>query len=106
LRGDAPLAAFCKDIGLQVPPSWADRNKLRPRGFSAAARVWAGAGIDVAYFVPSRATTNLKPAVAISAAGFAGSTITFVNYIDELPFFVAEVLPRQEARGWAFRSRS
>ena len=35
----------------------------------------------------------------ISAAGFAGTTITFVNYIDELPFFVAEVLPRLEAKG-------
>ncbi|MEQ8659787.1 MAG: LLM class flavin-dependent oxidoreductase [Gammaproteobacteria bacterium] len=35
----------------------------------------------------------------IAAAGFAGSTIAFVNYLDELPYFVAEVLPRLEAKG-------
>lgn len=35
----------------------------------------------------------------ISAVGFAGTTVTFVNYIEELPFFVAEVLPRLEAKG-------
>jgi hypothetical protein len=34
----------------------------------------------------------------ISAAGFAGTTITFVNCIDELPFFIAEVPPRLEAK--------
>lgn len=35
----------------------------------------------------------------ISGAGFAGTTITFVNYVDELPYFCAEVLPRLEAKG-------
>jgi hypothetical protein len=29
----------------------------------------------------------------ISKAGFAGTTITSVNYVDELPFFCAGVLP-------------
>jgi dimethylsulfone monooxygenase len=46
----------------------------------------------------------------ISAAGFAGTTITFtfVNYVNELPFFVAEVLPRLEANGLrvAFKTTS
>ena len=32
-------------------------------------------------------------------AGFAGTTITFVNYVDELPFFCSEVLPRLAAKG-------
>jgi alkanesulfonate monooxygenase SsuD/methylene tetrahydromethanopterin reductase-like flavin-dependent oxidoreductase (luciferase family) len=30
----------------------------------------------------------------ISEAGFAGTTIAFVNYVEELPFFRDEVLPR------------
>jgi alkanesulfonate monooxygenase SsuD/methylene tetrahydromethanopterin reductase-like flavin-dependent oxidoreductase (luciferase family) len=32
-------------------------------------------------------------------AGFAGITLSFMNYLDELPFFVEEVLPRLERRG-------
>ena len=32
----------------------------------------------------------------ISAAGFIGTTITFVNYLDEFPYFRDEVLPRLE----------
>jgi alkanesulfonate monooxygenase SsuD/methylene tetrahydromethanopterin reductase-like flavin-dependent oxidoreductase (luciferase family) len=35
----------------------------------------------------------------ISAAGFIGTTITFVNYVDELPYFRDEVLPRLEKMG-------
>ena len=32
-------------------------------------------------------------------AGFSGTTITFVNYTDEFPYFRDEVLPRLEAKG-------
>jgi FMNH2-dependent dimethyl sulfone monooxygenase len=32
-------------------------------------------------------------------AGFDGVAIGFVNYLDELPFFVQEVVPWQQARG-------
>jgi alkanesulfonate monooxygenase SsuD/methylene tetrahydromethanopterin reductase-like flavin-dependent oxidoreductase (luciferase family) len=35
----------------------------------------------------------------ISAAGFIGTTITFVNYVDEFPYFRDEVLPRLERLG-------
>jgi FMNH2-dependent dimethyl sulfone monooxygenase len=35
----------------------------------------------------------------ISAAGFIGTTITFVNYLDEFPYFRDEVLPRLERLG-------
>jgi hypothetical protein len=35
----------------------------------------------------------------ISAAGFGGVGLAFVNYADELPFFRAEVLPRLERLG-------
>lgn len=37
--------------------------------------------------------------VRISAAGFTGLALSFVNYLDELPAFVAEVLPRLERMG-------
>ena len=32
-------------------------------------------------------------------AGFAGTTLSFVNYVDEFPFFARSVLPILEARG-------
>ncbi len=35
----------------------------------------------------------------ISAAGFDGTTVTFVNYTAELPYFAEEVLPRLERAG-------
>lgn len=35
----------------------------------------------------------------IADAGFAGTTIAFVNYLDEFPYFATEVLPRLEAMG-------
>ena len=35
----------------------------------------------------------------ISGAGFIGTTITFVNYVDEFPYFRDEVLPRLERLG-------
>jgi FMNH2-dependent dimethyl sulfone monooxygenase len=35
----------------------------------------------------------------ISAAGFIGTTITFVNYVNEFPYFRDEVLPRLERIG-------
>ena len=42
----------------------------------------------------------------ISAVGFAGTTITLVNYVDELPLFCDEVLPRLEARGLRHKPKS
>jgi len=35
----------------------------------------------------------------IHAAGFAGATLAFVDYLGELPYFAQEVLPRLVARG-------
>jgi alkanesulfonate monooxygenase SsuD/methylene tetrahydromethanopterin reductase-like flavin-dependent oxidoreductase (luciferase family) len=35
----------------------------------------------------------------IAQAGFAGTTISFVNYLAEFPFFAAEVMPRLEKLG-------
>jgi FMNH2-dependent dimethyl sulfone monooxygenase len=33
----------------------------------------------------------------LHAAGFDGPAIAFVNYLDELPYFVQEVIPRLES---------
>jgi len=35
----------------------------------------------------------------VSAAGFAGTTLSFVDYVRELPFFLTEVVPRLEHMG-------
>jgi FMNH2-dependent dimethyl sulfone monooxygenase len=35
----------------------------------------------------------------VNAAGFDGLAISFVNYLNELPYFRAEVLPRLAAAG-------
>jgi alkanesulfonate monooxygenase SsuD/methylene tetrahydromethanopterin reductase-like flavin-dependent oxidoreductase (luciferase family) len=35
----------------------------------------------------------------IAEAGFAGTTVSFVNYLDELPYFCDEVFPRLAAKG-------
>jgi alkanesulfonate monooxygenase SsuD/methylene tetrahydromethanopterin reductase-like flavin-dependent oxidoreductase (luciferase family) len=35
----------------------------------------------------------------LHAVGFNGLAINFVNYLDEFPFFIQEVLPRLEAMG-------
>ena len=40
-----------------------------------------------------------KELAKISAAGFIGTTVTFVNYVDEFPYFRNEVLPRLERMG-------
>jgi alkanesulfonate monooxygenase SsuD/methylene tetrahydromethanopterin reductase-like flavin-dependent oxidoreductase (luciferase family) len=37
--------------------------------------------------------------VDLSKAGLTGIAVSFVNYIDELPFFCDEVLPRLERAG-------
>jgi len=45
---------------------------------------------------PDHIAAELK---RISEAGFAGTTVAFVNYLDELPFFVQEVMPRLTRMG-------
>src|SRR5260370_199924 len=36
----------------------------------------------------------------LAAAGLTGIAVSFVNYLDELPYFCAEVLPRLARLGW------
>ena len=35
----------------------------------------------------------------LAAIGVAGSALVFLNYLQELPYFVQEVLPRMERAG-------
>ena len=37
--------------------------------------------------------------VRMQAAGYAGTTVSFCNFRDELPYFIAEVMPRMQAAG-------
>ena len=37
--------------------------------------------------------------VRMKEAGFAGTTVSFVNFLDELPYFIAEVLPLMREAG-------
>jgi FMNH2-dependent dimethyl sulfone monooxygenase len=43
--------------------------------------------------------TVVKEMAKIPAAGFAGCTLSFVDYVKEFPYFAAEVLPRLERLG-------
>ena len=35
----------------------------------------------------------------MSAAGLAGTSVAFLDYLKEIPYFIAEVLPRLEKLG-------
>jgi dimethylsulfone monooxygenase len=59
-------------------------------------RFAAGHGVYPLVGDPDQVADGLE---TISKAGFAGTTVTFVNYVDELPYFRDEVLPRLEAKG-------
>jgi alkanesulfonate monooxygenase SsuD/methylene tetrahydromethanopterin reductase-like flavin-dependent oxidoreductase (luciferase family) len=37
--------------------------------------------------------------IQLNEIGFAGTSLTFVNFLSELPYFVDEVLPRLERAG-------
>jgi dimethylsulfone monooxygenase len=53
-------------------------------------RFAAGAGTYPLIGTPARIAGEL---IKISEAGFAGATVSFVNFKNELPYFIAEVLP-------------
>jgi alkanesulfonate monooxygenase SsuD/methylene tetrahydromethanopterin reductase-like flavin-dependent oxidoreductase (luciferase family) len=55
-----------------------------------AKRFAGGAGTYPLIGTPERIANEL---VNIAAAGFAGSTVSFVSYLDELPYFADHVLP-------------
>ena len=59
-------------------------------------RFAAGHGVYPLVGTPDHIANELA---RIAAAGFDGTTVTFVNYLDELPYFADEVLPRLVAAG-------
>lgn len=68
-----------------------------PKVFSAYKKRFAGgAGTYALVGTPERIAEEL---VAMSKIGFAGTTLSFVNFLEELPFFIEKVLPRLEAAG-------
>ena len=69
-----------------------------PREMISALRTQFAAGHGV-YPLVGDPDTVADRIAAIADAGFAGASLAFVNYLDELPYFAAEVLPRLERRG-------
>jgi dimethylsulfone monooxygenase len=68
-----------------------------PEAFkSIRQRFFGGHGVYPLIGTPDDVAAELAK---ISAAGFIGTTITFVNYVDEFPYFRDEVLPRLEKLG-------
>jgi dimethylsulfone monooxygenase len=57
---------------------------LRSKSFTA------GAGTYPLVGTPARVAEEL---IRFSAAGFAGATVSFVNFKNELPYFIEQVLP-------------
>jgi dimethylsulfone monooxygenase len=69
-----------------------------PEDYAARRRYFAANAIGGYPFVgtPDRVADELT---AISEAGMRGIAVSFVNFLDELPYFAAEVLPRLAHRG-------
>jgi len=59
-------------------------------------RFAAGAGTYPLVGTPSRIADDM---VRMHAVGFAGTTISFVNFKNELPYFIDRVLPLLRAAG-------
>jgi dimethylsulfone monooxygenase len=69
-----------------------------PEEFAAKRRYFAGNAIGGYPFVgtPDRVAQELA---SISQAGIRGIALSFVNFLDELPYFAEQVLPRLEQLG-------
>jgi alkanesulfonate monooxygenase SsuD/methylene tetrahydromethanopterin reductase-like flavin-dependent oxidoreductase (luciferase family) len=59
-------------------------------------RFAAGAGTYPLVGTPDHIAEEMR---RMSEAGFAGTTLSFVNFVDELPYFLEAVLPRLVAAG-------
>ena len=68
-----------------------------PETYRTAAKWFAGgAGTYPLIGTPKDIAEQM---VEMSKAGFAGTTVSFVNFARELPYFTAEVLPKLQAAG-------
>jgi alkanesulfonate monooxygenase SsuD/methylene tetrahydromethanopterin reductase-like flavin-dependent oxidoreductase (luciferase family) len=66
-------------------------------------RFAGGAGTYPLIGTPERIVEDL---VRMADEGYAGAALTFVNYAEELPFFLARVLPLMEQAGLRYGRRS
>ena len=69
------------------------RQTVAPERVHPAARLFRRQGIGGYPFIgtPDQVAQELAN---ISAAGMRGIAVSFVNYLDEVPYFCDEVLPR------------
>ena len=74
------------------------RNNTLPEDYETKRRFFAAISVGGFPFVgtPDKVAEELA---TVSRAGVRGIAISFVNYLDDLPFFAAEVLPRLERMG-------
>ncbi|MGE3644566.1 MAG: LLM class flavin-dependent oxidoreductase [Beijerinckiaceae bacterium] len=81
-------------------PAYADYDSARqmPRHGRAMGKPYSGTipGVHPVVGSPDDIVEELEQ---LSRIGIAGSSVTFVNYKSELPYFIAEVLPRMERAG-------
>lgn len=56
-------------------------------------------GYGVGYVINGEPDHVARELARLHAAGFDGAAIDFVNYLDELPYFAQEVIPRLERMG-------
>ncbi len=75
----------------------------RRRGDEPTERQVLARGSYCAIGTPDHVASEL---IRLQAIGFDGLVLNFVNYLDELPFFAQEVLPRLEDRGLRQRHSS
>ncbi len=93
----AVTMADVASLGIYTATKAANSNSHDPAAYQRyRKRFAAGAGTYPLVGTPRFVAEEM---VRIAEAGFAGTTLSFVNFVDELPYFVAEVLPLLERAG-------
>ncbi len=90
-------------MGKDLPDSHDDRYDYGQEWLDVIEKVWtsdaefaAGHGVYPLVGDPDHIASELE---RVHRAGFDGTTISFVDYLAELPYFAEEVIPRLEAKG-------
>ena len=87
----AVTMADAASLDIYTATKSANSNSHDPAAYQRhRTRFAAGAGTYPLVGTPRHIADEM---IRIAEAGFAGTTISFVNFTDELPFFAAEVLP-------------
>jgi alkanesulfonate monooxygenase SsuD/methylene tetrahydromethanopterin reductase-like flavin-dependent oxidoreductase (luciferase family) len=77
-------------------------RELKNRFTKATGKSYAGC-FPGAYALVGTPDDLVEEMIKINRAGVVGSTLVFLNYLAELPYFVQEVLPRMERAGLRHR---